>query len=430
MIEVLIILLLIVLNGFFALSEIAVVSSSKTKLESERKKGNSGAETALKLKADPDNFLSAVQVGITLIGIVNGAYGGSTLSVYVEPFFRQFAWSAPYASTISIILVVFLITYVSIVIGELVPKTIALNNPEKVSIFVSRPVHVVSVVFYPFVRLLAASTSLFNKLIGLKPVSDTLSEMELRAMLKTASKEGVIEREENIIHEQVFYFSDKRARHLMTHRTDVEWVNVLQKKEQIVADLLKCRHSKVLACNGKLDDFVGIISIKEFLIAYYANHDFSLNELVQEPLIFPSSLRAQKVLETFRDKHKSFAVVVDEYGSLDGIITLHDIFENLVGTLVDENENEEPDIFMRNDHSALVNGEAPLEILTLFLDDFIIDFETIDYSTIAGFVLSNINKIPQVGDKFVYDNTEFEIVDVDGNKIDKVLITKKQKDSK
>ncbi|HOM62996.1 MAG TPA: hemolysin family protein [Dysgonamonadaceae bacterium] len=430
MIEVLIILLLIVLNGFFALSEIAVVSSSKTKLESERKKGNSGAETALKLKADPDNFLSAVQVGITLIGIVNGAYGGSTLSVYVEPFFRQFAWSAPYASTISIILVVFLITYVSIVIGELVPKTIALNNPEKVSIFVSRPVHVVSIVFYPFVRLLATSTSLFNKLIGLKPVSGTLSEMELRAMLKTASKEGVIEREENIIHEQVFYFSDKRARHLMTHRTDVEWVNVLQKKEQIVADLLKCRHSKVLACNGKLDDFVGIISIKEFLIAYYANHDFSLNELVQEPLIFPSSLRAQKVLETFRDKHKSFAVVVDEYGSLDGIITLHDIFENLVGTLVDENENEEPDIFMRNDHSALVNGEAPLEILTLFLDDFIIDFETIDYSTIAGFVLSNINKIPQVGDKFVYDNTEFEIVDVDGNKIDKVLITKKQKDSK
>ncbi|HRU13197.1 MAG TPA: hemolysin family protein [Dysgonamonadaceae bacterium] len=430
MIEVLIILLLIVLNGFFALSEIAVVSSSKTKLESERKKGNSGAETALKLKADPDNFLSAVQVGITLIGIVNGAYGGSTLSVYVEPFFRQFAWSAPYASTISIILVVFLITYVSIVIGELVPKTIALNNPEKVSIFVSRPVHVVSIVFYPFVRLLATSTSLFNKLIGLKPVSGTLSEMELRAMLKTASKEGVIEREENIIHDQVFYFSDKRARHLMTHRTDVEWVNVLQKKEQIVADLLKCRHSKVLACNGKLDDFVGIISIKEFLIAYYANHDFSLNELVQEPLIFPSSLRAQKVLETFRDKHKSFAVVVDEYGSLDGIITLHDIFENLVGTLVDENENEEPDIFMRNDHSALVNGEAPLEILTLFLDDFIIDFETIDYSTIAGFVLSNINKIPQVGDKFVYDNTEFEIVDVDGNKIDKVLITKKQKDSK
>jgi putative hemolysin len=424
MIEVLIILLLIVLNGFFALSEIAVVSSSKTKLESERKKGNSGAETALKLKADPDNFLSAVQVGITLIGIVNGAYGGSTLSVYVEPFFRQFAWSAPYASTISIILVVFLITYVSIVIGELVPKTIALNNPEKVSIFVSRPVHVVSIVFYPFVRLLATSTSPFNKLIGLKPVSDTLSEMELRAMLKTASKEGVIEREENIIHEQVFYFSDKRARHLMTHRTDVEWVNVLQKKEQIVADLLKCRHSKVLACNGKLDDFVGIISIKEFLIAYYANHDFSLNELVQEPLIFPSSLRAQKVLETFRDKHKSFAVVVDE------IITLHDIFENLVGTLVDENENEEPDIFMRNDHSALVNGEAPLEILTLFLDDFIIDFETIDYSTIAGFVLSNINKIPQVGDKFVYDNTEFEIVDVDGNKIDKVLITKKPKDSK
>jgi putative hemolysin len=430
MIEVVIILLLIVLNGFFALSEIAVVSSKKTKLEVERKKGNKGAEMALKLKADPDNFLSAVQVGITLIGIVNGAYGGSTLSVYVEPFFRQFAWSAPYASTISIVLVVFLITYVSIVIGELVPKTIALNNPDKVSIFVSRPIHVVSVIFYPFVRLLALSTSLFNKLLGLKPSNDTLSEMELRAMLKTASKEGVIEREENIIHEQVFYFSDKRARHLMTHRTDVEWVNVLQQKERIIEDLLKCKHSKVLACNGKLDDFVGIISIKEFLIEYYENHDVSLNELIQEPLIFPSSLRAQKVLEMFKNEHKSIGIVVDEYGSLVGIITLHDIIETLVGTIDDEGENEEPDIFMRNDHSALVNGEAPIELLTLFLDDFIIDFESIDYSTVAGFVLSNINKIPQVGDKFVYDNAEFEIVDVDGNKIDKVLITKRQKESK
>jgi putative hemolysin len=167
-----------------------------------------------------------------------------------------------------------------------------------------------------------------------------------------------------------------------------------------------------------------------FLIEYYENHDVSLNELIQEPLIFPSSLRAQKVLETFRDKHKSFAVVVDEYGSLDGIITLHDIFETLVGTLVDENENEEPDIFMRNDHSALVNGEAPLEILTLFLDDFHHRFRNYRLFDNSGIRFVNINKIPQVGDKFVYDNAEFEIVDVDGNKIDKVLITKKQKDSK
>lgn len=430
MIEVIIILFLIVLNGFFALSEIAVVSSNKTKLDTERKKGSKGAHMALKLQNDPDNFLSAVQVGITLIGIINGAYGGATLAVYVEPFFEKFEWSALYADTLAFVSVVILITYVSIVIGELVPKTIALNNPEKVSVLVSRPIHVISIIFYPFVKLLSYSTSLFNKLIGLKPNTDVISERELRAMLKAASKEGVIEKEENIIHEQVFYFSDKKARHLMTHRTDVEWVDIRQTRDEIIADMLECKHSKVLVCNNKPDDFVGIVSVKEFLMELYNNHDTNLSDLIQEPLIFPASLRARKVLEMFRSNHKSIGVVVDEYGSLDGIITLHDIIETLVGTIADENEIEEPDIFMRNDNSALVNGEAPIEILTLFLEDFIINFEEIDYSTIAGFVLANINKIPQVGDKFEYDNADFEIVDVDGNKIDKVMITKRQIDTK
>lgn len=429
MVEVFIILLLIILNGFFALSEIAVVSSKKTKLEAERKKGSKGAETALKLRENPDNFLSAVQVGITLIGIVNGAYGGTTLAADVVPFFQKFAWSAPYAETIAVVVVVFLITYVSIVIGELVPKTIALNNPEKVSIVVSRPIYVISIIFYPFVQFLAASTGFFNKVIGLKPKKDTLSEMELRAMLKTASTEGIIEKEENIIHEQVFYFSDKRAKHLMTHRTDIEWVDISKSKDEVVRDLLNCKHSRVLACNKKLDDFVGIISIKEFLYALHKNSDFSIHELIQEPLIFPSTLRAQKVLEMFRNSHKSIGVVIDEYGSVDGIITLHDIMETLVGPIADEDENEEPDIYMQSENSALINGEAPLELLTLFIDDFVIDFESIDYSTVAGFVLANINKIPQVGDKFIYNDTEFEIMEVDGNKVNKVLITKNIKDS-
>lgn len=422
--EIIIILLLILLNGFFALSEIAVVSSKRTKLETERKKGSKGAEIALKLQSDPDVFLSAVQVGITLIGIINGAYGGAKLSVYVQPFFEQFSATAPYAGTVALTVVVFIITYVSIVIGELVPKTVALNNPERISILISRPIHAISIIFYPFVKLLSVSTSLFNKMIGLKPKEEVLSEMELRAMLKTASNEGVIEREENIIHEQVFYFSDKRARHLMTHRTDVEWVDISNDREEIIRDLLATKHSKILVCNKVLDDFAGTISIKEFLLKLYKNNDFSLHDLINEPLIFPSTIRAQKVLEMFRNNHKFVGVVVDEYGSLDGIITLHDIIENLVGTIPNENEIEEPDVFMRDDNSALVNGEAPIETLTHFIDDFIIDFDEIDYSTVAGFVLSNINKIPQLGDVFQYENVTFEIVDMDGNKIDKILISK------
>lgn len=426
MIDFLIILLLILLNGFFALSEIAIVSAKKTKLETERKKGSKGAECALKLQSDPDNFLSSVQVGITLIGIINGAYGGSTLSVYLIPFFERFAWSAPFASTISLSVVVFVITYLSIVIGELVPKTIALNKPEKMAIAVSRLIRGVSIIFYPFVKVLAVSTSLFNNLIGLKPREDVISEMELRAMLKTASNEGVIEREETIIHEQVFYFSDKRARHLMTHRTDVEWVDISESRENIINALLETKHSKVLACRDKIDDFVGVISTRDFLLRLNRKENFTIEELISEPLIIPNTLRAQKVLGSLKNNFKFLAVVVDEYGSLDGIITLHDIFENLVGTIPEEADmDNDPLIFMRDDNSALISGEAPIEILSQLDENFIVDFDEIDYSTVAGYVFDCINKIPSVGDKFDSENLSFEIVDVDGNKIDKVLVTKK-----
>lgn len=429
-IDIIIIFILILLNGFFALSEIAVVSGKKTKLETERKKGSKGAEMALKLQSDPDNFLSSVQVGITLIGIINGAYGGATLTSAVEPFFRHFPLTAPYADTIAMVLVVFLITYVSIVIGELVPKTVALNNPEKLSIVVARPIHFVSIIFYPFVKLLSASTSLINGLIGIKPKEEVISEMELRAMLKIASKEGIIERDENIIHEQVFYFSDKRAKHLMTHRTDIEWVDVSRPYETVVADLMKVNHSRVLACNGALDDFLGVITMKDFFLHLNKEAPMRIQDLMAEPVIVPENMRAQKVLNIFKEHNRNIIIVVDEYGSLEGIITLHDLFENLVGSIPDDNDaGHEPDIFFRDENSALISGEAPIEILAQFIDDFVIDFDDIDYSTVAGFVLSHLNKIPQLGDTFAYENLTFEIVDIDGNKIDKLLVTKQKKKS-
>ena len=423
--DIIVILLLIMLNGFFAMSEIAVVSAKSTLLEAARKRGGKGAEKAIELKANPDRFLSSVQVGITLIGIVNGAYGGATLAKYLVPFFNGHAVTAPYSESISLAIVIVAITYFSIVIGELVPKTMALNNSTRIAIAVARPMHFVSVVFYPFVRFLSVSTNLFNRIIGMKPADNVVSEMELRAMLKTASMEGVIEREENIIHEQVFYFSDKRTRHIMTHRTDVEWVDISKSKSEVIASLLKTRHSRVLACNSTLDDFTGVIVMKELLLELYEKENININELIREPLIVPATLRAQKLLDRFRQNHNFLAVVVDEYGSLDGVVTLHDIIENLVGSLPDEDEIEEPEVFIRNENSALISGDAPIEVLTNFIDDFVIDFEEIDYSTVAGFVLSHINKIPQVGDVFEYENIIFEIVDIDGNKIDKVMITKK-----
>lgn len=428
--DVVIVLLLILLNGFFALSEIAIVSAKKSKLDTERKQGKKRARRALLLRADPDNFLSSVQVGITLIGIINGAYGGQAFAAYLIPFFSQFAFTAPFAEAISMVIVVFLITYVSIVIGELVPKTIALNNAEKMAIAVAPGIHAVSIIFYPFVKLLAGSTSLVTRLIGLKPKDEIISEMELRAMLKTASHEGIIDVEENIIHEQVFYFSDKRAIHLMTHRTDVEWVDISKNREEVILDLLQTKHSKILACKKRIDEFIGTISMRDFLLRLNHGGPFAIEDLIMEPIIVPNTLRAQKVLENFKNNHKFVAVVVDEYGSLDGIITMHDIFENLVGAIPEETDDAsiEPLLFMRDDHSALVSGEAPIEILTQLDEDFIIDFDKINYATVAGFVFECINKIPYVGDKFEYDNLLFEIVDIDGNKIDKVLVTKRMKE--
>ncbi|HHT34890.1 MAG TPA: HlyC/CorC family transporter [Bacteroidales bacterium] len=427
--DIIIIFLLILLNGFFALSEIAIVSARKNKLETERKRGSKGAQRALSLRAEPDNFLSSVQVGITLIGIINGAYGGQAFAVYLAPFFEQFPATAPFAEAIAMVLVVFLITYLSIVVGELVPKTMALNKPEKLAIAVAPAIHLVSIIFYPFVKLLSLSTSLINRLLGIGPRNEVVSEMELRAMLKTASREGVIDAEENIIHEQVFYFSDKKAIHLMTHRTDVEWVDIDKSREEIIQDLLQTRHSKILACRKKIDEFVGTITVRDLLLRLYNHDSFGIEDLIMEPIIVPSTLRAQKVLENFKNNHKFVAVVVDEYGSLDGIITIHDIFENLVGAIPEENDEPtaDPIFYQRDDHSALVSGEAPIEILTRLDEEFIVDFDKIDYATVAGFVFACINKIPFVGDTFEYDNLLFEIVDLDGNKIDKVLVTRKNR---
>ncbi|MDD2327810.1 MAG: hemolysin family protein [bacterium] len=427
--DILIIFLLILLNGFFALSEIAIVSARRNKLEGERKKGSKGARRALGLRDEPDNFLSSVQVGITLIGIINGAYGGRAFAEYLVPLFQQFPVTAPFADAIAMVLVVFLITYLSIVVGELVPKTMALNNPEKLAIAAAPAIHLVSIIFYPFVKLLSHSTSVINRLIGIRPRSEVVSEMELRAMLKTASREGVIDAEENIIHEQVFYFSDKRAIHLMTHRTDLEWVDIDKGRDEVIQDLLKTKHSKILACRKKIDEFAGTITVRDLLLRLYNQEPFEIEDLILEPIIVPNTLRAQKVLENFKNNHKFVAVVVDEYGSLDGIITIHDIFENLVGAIPEESEepSADPLYFQRDETSALISGEAPIEILTRLDEEFIVDFDKIDYATVAGFVFECVNKIPFVGDTFEYDNLLFEIVDLDGNRIDKVLVTRKNR---
>jgi len=419
--------LLILLNGFFALSEIALVSSQRARLEQAKVTGSKGAKTALHLLDNSKNFLSAVQVGITLIGIVTGVYGGVSIADYLIPYLQQWDLVAQYAQEVALTTTIIVITYISIVVGELVPKTVAISNPESIAIRVAPTIYYFSAFFYPFVWLLSASTSLIVRLIGIQERSDRVTEEELRQMIKIASVEGVIEKEQNLIHEKVFYLSDKRTKHIMTHRTDVEWLDIDLSPEEFYREVLLLKHSRVVVCRKQPDDFIGVLAVKDYLLNHSLDAPQSIEELLLEPIIVPDTLDAQKVISLFRQKHVYFAVVVDEYGSLEGIITLHDIMESIIGAMPDEWEEPEPDVFVREDKSVLVSGDAPIEILTEIIEDFTVDFEEIDYSTVAGFVFNLLNKFPQIGDKFTYHNYIIEIVDIDRNKIDKVLITKKVK---
>ena len=422
--EILIVGLLIILNGFFSLSEIALVSSKRSRLEKWRIEGSKGAKIALRLLEDSENFLSAVQVGITLIGIVTGVFGGLRIAEHLTPFFEQFEISKLYAGEISLSLSVVLITYVSIVIGELVPKTIGMSNPERIAIRIAPPIYYFSRALYPFVKLLSSSTNLINKMLGIKKTAEQVTEAELRQIMKMASFEGVIEKEQNIIHENVFYFSDKKAQHVMTHRTDVEWLDITQSREIIKEEILAIHHSKVICCNGDLDDFIGVLFQKDYYKALSTSEDFKIEDLLIEPIIIPERTDAQKVLTRLRQNESHVCFVVNEYGGFEGIITLYDIMENLVGQIPEEGEADDPNVFVREDKSVLVSGDAPVETLVDIIDDFTIDFGKIDYSTVAGFVLYQINQIPKVGDKFHYLDYTIEIIDIDGNRIDKVLIKK------
>lgn len=422
--EIVIILLLILVNGFFSLSEIALVSSRKSRLEQMKANGSSGAAAALKLQDKSENYLSAVQVGITLVGIVTGAFGGIALAEKVSPLFVLMGMASESAYQLAFIVTIFLITYFSIVVGELVPKTIALSNPESVAVKVAPVIRIITNIFYPFVKFLSISTNLVNTLLGIKKHSSGITEAELKQMIRTASKEGIIGTEQNKMHQKVFHFADKKARHIMTHRHEVEWIDLDQDDEEVHAEIIAARHSQLLVCRDDIDNFIGFLKVKEYLIRKLASDSIKPNDLIIEPLIFPETASSRMVLKTMKDKKVNIAAVVDEYGSFQGILSVHDMMENLLGDMPDKEDMAEPMIVKRSDNSLLVSGITPIESLAEVLGDIDIDFEKIDYTTVAGFVLSHTKEMPQTGNKYTYGHYEIEIVDMDGSKIDKLLISR------
>lgn len=425
--EFLIILLLLILNGIFAMYEMALVSASKTRLEALAGKGNKRAKTVLKQREDPDKFLSTIQIGITLIGIVSGAYGGATIADNLVPVFEWIPLTAPYAHTLAMITIVAFITYLSLIIGELVPKTVALSNPERYASALAPLMNALSKIAYPFVCLLSASTRLVNRLMGITEGEERqITQDELKMILHQSSQQGVIDKDETEMLRDVFRFSDKRANDLMTYRRDVVVLHPTDTREDVMRIIREQHFSKYLLVERGKEDIIGVVSVKD-IILMENDQPFDLRGIARPPLFIPESLYAKKVLELFKKNKNKFGVVVDEYGSMEGIITLHDLTESIFGDILEENEVEEEPIVVRQDGSMLV--EASMNI-----DDFMEAMEVLDYddlkeedfSTLSGLAMFLIGRVPKAGDLFTYKNLDFEIVDMDGGRVDKLLVVKRE----
>ncbi len=424
--EILIILTLLLLNGVFAMYEIALVSSSKTRLTTLVENGNKTAKGVLRQLEEPEKFLSAIQIGITLIGIISGAYGGVALAGYLVPAFETISFLAPYAHNLAVAVVVIAITYLSLVIGELVPKSIALSNPERYATRLSPVMMGLTKIMYPFVLLLSYSTQFINKLLGVKTdAKSTMTHEELKILLHQSSEEGVLDKQESEMLKDVFRFYDKRASELMTHRKEIAFLYLHSSREEVLKVIESAHYSKYLLIDQTPDRILGIISVKDLLPLYHGTEDFDLKRIASEPLYIPDNLHARKVLELFKSHKRKFGVVVNEYGDMEGVITLQDLTDSVMGNVLEENEIEEPEIVVRSDGSLLV--EASMSVSD-FMDEMHIfnysDIKNKDFSTLGGLAMYKIGRIPKAGDEFFYRNLHFEIVDMDQGRVDKLLVHK------
>lgn len=420
--EIIVIVLLTFLNAFFALSEISLVSVKKSRIQHLADQGNSRAKTILGLLDKPENFLSSVQVGITLIGIIAGAYGGATLTDDMEKVLVNVKFLGGSVHMVSLLIVIGSITYFTIVVGELVPKTIAMNSAEKIALVCAPIIKYFTLATYPFVRLLSISTKLILKLFGVKENdSDHMSEEELKFMLFNAGKQGVLETDESQVHQNLFYFTDQTAKSLMTHNSEVEWIDINLSIDEIFDQLLKSMRSKFIVCDGQMSNIKGVITIKDFF-ENYKTPGFKLEDILEDPIYIIQNTPAFKILSLFKSKKQYIGTVIDEYGGVVGIITLHDLIEAIVGDLPDEDELDELDITKRDDGSYLINGKTLIFELNQYFQKEIIEDNISQYTTIAGFMLEHLKSIPVAGNNFEYENYYFEIMDVDGLRIDKILM--------
>ena len=423
--EILIIIGLILINGILSMSEMSLVSSRKFKLESAKKKGSEGAKIAIELSENPTKFLSTVQIGITLIGILLGVYSGENLTNDVEGFFSKFEFTEPFSHNIAVGVIVVFVTYLTIVLGELLPKRLGMTFPEPIAIMLAKPMKILSVITSPFVWLLTTTNNLLLKIMGIKKTTDSkVSEEEIKSIIKESAAGGEIQDIEQDIVERVFELGDRKVNSLFTHRSQIVFIDTTDSWDAVKSKINEEKHSAYPVCeNNNLDDIIGIVLLKD-LFTPTTNDNFDIKKFIKKPVFLNESSYAYKVLEIFKKERMHYGIVVDEYGSTIGIVTMDDVVDALVGD-VTENDQYEFQIMQRDENSWLVDGQySIIEFLKHF--DLNIDVrQQYKFATIAGLLIYTKNSLPDVGDKFQFDDYEIEIVDKDGQRIDKIMVTKK-----
>lgn len=421
--ELVIIIALALLNGVLAMSEMAMVSAKKVRLQQAASIGSSGARAALKLLEEPSRFLAAIQIGITLIGVFAGAFGGANIAEQMEKYLSGIPSLAPYAEGISLGSVVFLVTLLSLILGELVPKRLALGHSEGIAILMAKPITWLSFFSRPAVRFLSMATEGILKLFRYKqPDEAPVTDEEIRLLIEQGTQAGSFEKEEETIIKRTLKLSDRSVAEVMTQRMKLVCLDIEVPIDIALEKIRSSMHSYFPVYEGKHDQIVGVVSVKRLFAASSQNQSIDLKAIMQEPLFIPESMAALKLLGKFKTSGKHFAIVVDEYGGLSGVVTAIDLLESIVGDLPDEYRRDSDSVIERDNGSWLVDGTLPLQRISDFIPISEDGFFEDDYQTLGGFMMGELGHVPRAGEKVLWKGWRFEVMDMDGNRVDKVLV--------
>lgn len=423
-IEFLIIFLLILANGVFVVSELAILSARKVRLQQLAERGDARARAALELASSPNQFLGTVQIGITLLTILSGSYGEEVIARRIKPLLSFIPWLTPYQEAITYGLTIVIITYLTLILGELVPKRLALNNPEPIASILAIPMQMLAKISLPIVHLLSISTDAVLRVLGIKPSTEPqVTEEEIRVLIEQGTEQGTFEEAEQDMVERVFRFGDRPVSSFMTPRPDIVWLDLEGTPEENRKKIIDSGYSRYPVCQSGLDNVLGVIRVTDLLARSFSGEPLDLTVGLQQPVFVPESTRGLKVLELFKQTVTHIALVVDEYGVIQGLVTLNDVMIEIVGDVPSIEDQEDPQIVRRDDGSWLLDGMLSVdEFFELFNIEELSPEERGSYQTLGGFVITHLGRIPSAADFFEWQSMRFEVMDMDGNRVDKVLV--------